>query len=57
MIEAYAAGTPVIASRLGAMAELVADGATGTNAPGVQWVHGSNIGIAESSDKRNRGTG
>lgn len=29
MIEAFASGTPVIASRLGAMAELVADGSTG----------------------------
>ncbi|MGD0901127.1 MAG: glycosyltransferase [Thermoguttaceae bacterium] len=29
IIEAYAKGTPVIASRLGAMAELVADGRTG----------------------------
>lgn len=29
LVEAYASGTPVIASRLGALAELVADGVTG----------------------------
>lgn len=35
VIEAYASGTPVVASRLGSLAELVADGVTGrTVAPG-----------------------
>ena len=33
VLEAYAAGTPVIASRLGSLGEIVADGTTGLLVP------------------------